>query len=275
MRMTRTIQRYGWRPDLPDPRDRSYNLEEPISKANQLPAKFSLRDKMPKVFDQGQLGSCTANGIVGVLMAQGMKQGEAELMLSRLYVYYHERAIEGTVDSDSGAQIRDGIKVVATLGAPPESVWPYDIAKFTDDPPVKADVEAKKHEAIEYHRVDPRSAGAPLRSALFAGNPIVKGFAVPERFEDPDWNPKTEALGLPRPYEGFIGGHCTVTIGWDFTCTRFPVPVFEERNSWNARWGDEGHYWADARWLWSRELSSDFWVVRRVGSRAGQLQGTV
>ena len=259
----RKVQRYGWRPDFPDSRDRSYNLDERILKAAQLPAKFSLRDKMPKVFDQGQLGSCSANGIVAVLMAAGMKQGEAELMLSRLFVYYGERVIEGTVNEDSGAQIRDGIKVIASEGAPPESEWPYDISQFTVKPPAQAYTVAKKHEAIEYQRINPLSPGAPLRTALFNGHPIVKGFSVPERFESPSWNPATEYLPLPSPEEGFIGGHATVTTGWDFSLTRFKVPVFEERNSWGDGWGAGGYYWSDARWLWNPELSSDFWVIRR------------
>lgn len=259
----RITKGYGWIADLPDPRDRSYNLDETILKAVQLPAKFSLREKMPRIFNQLALGSCTANGIVAVLMAAGMKQGEAELMLSRLFVYYGERVIEGTVNEDSGAQIRDGIKVVASEGAPPESVWPYDIAEFAVRPPAVAYADAKHHEAIVYQRINPISPGAPLRTALFNGYPIVKGFAVPERFESPSWNPETEPLPLPTPSEGFIGGHCTVTVGWDFSLTRFKVPVFEERNSWGTGWGEDGYYWSDARWLWNPELSSDFWCIRR------------
>jgi C1A family cysteine protease len=54
-----------------------------------------------------------------------------------------------------------------------------------------------------------------------------------------------------------------VTVGWDFSLTRFKVPVFEERNSWGTGWGEDGYYWSDARWLWNPELSSDFWCIRR------------
>jgi hypothetical protein len=35
-----------------------------------------------------------------------MKQNKKDFMPSRLFIYYNERDIEGTVDSDSGAQIR-------------------------------------------------------------------------------------------------------------------------------------------------------------------------
>jgi C1A family cysteine protease len=142
----RRVQRYGWVRDNPDHRDRIYNYEKPLTPTGvTLPKKFSLRSKFPKVFDQLELGSCTANAIVGILMAAGMKQGEAELMLSRLFLYYEERVIEGTVSSDSGAMIRDGIKVVAKEGAPPEHDWPYDIQRFAEKPPQIAYTEAKQH----------------------------------------------------------------------------------------------------------------------------------
>lgn len=264
--VARRVAGYGWRPDLPDPRDRIFGMENPTLSSSdpRLPLVFSLRKKMPSIFDQLALGSCTANGIVAVLMKQGMDQGEAELMLARLFVYYYERVIEGSVNEDSGAQIRDGIKVIAKMGAPPESELPYDISKFTEKPSAKVIADAKKHVAIEYLRVLAGGPGSVIRTPILAGHPVVFGFSVPERFEDPSWDPATEMLPLPDG-EGFIGGHCTVVVGWDFSLKRFPVNVFEIRNSWSSRWGDQGHFWMDARWLYEpqRQLSSDFWVVRR------------
>src|SRR5690348_11539655 len=134
----RKTQRYGWRPDLPDPRDRIFNLEEHVHKAAALPDKVDLSPDMPPIYDQGQLGSCTANAIARVLEYTANKQGEGAQMPSRLFIYYNERAIEGTVGQDSGAQIRDGVKVVHKQGAPPESEWPYSDANpgpFEKQPP--------------------------------------------------------------------------------------------------------------------------------------------
>lgn len=264
--VTRQIPRYGWRPDLPDPRDRIYSMEHPtLSQSSpKLPTVFSLRDKMPKVFDQGQLGSCTGNGIVGALMAEGMLQGEAELMLSRLFVYYYEREIEGTVSEDSGAQIRDGIKVVNALGCPPESDWPYDIARFAEKPPAAASSDGLKHRAVEYFRVLPGVPGSPIRTPVLSGRAVVSGFTVFENFGT--FDAKTEYLKLPDPNrEQILGGHCTDIIGWDFSLKHFPVNVFEVRNSWGAGWGDSGYYFADARIYYEpqRQLSSDLWVIKR------------
>jgi C1A family cysteine protease len=262
---TRKIERYGWRPDLPDPRDRIYNLQEAIFKASELPAKFSLRGEMPPVYDQGKLGSCTANAIAAILEHQEMQEGETAVTPSRLFIYYEERAIEGTIGEDVGAQIRDGIKVVATEGAPPEEDWPYDITKFAERPPQKAYHDAKLDKVIQYQRIIPGGHGAPIRTALQAHHPIAFGFSVPASFESATWDPATVVLPLPGPSEEFIGGHAVAIVGWDFTKSTFSVDAVEIRNSWGGEWGDQGYFWMDAAWFApNSSLTSDFWVISQV-----------
>src|SRR6476646_3515572 len=134
----RTQVRYGWRLDLPDARDHIYSA--PLAKA--LPPAVDLRPNCPPVYDQGQLGSCTANAIAAAVEFDRKKQNLTDFAPSRLFIYYNERVMEGTVDYDAGAQIRDGIKSVAKIGAAPETDWPYDIAKFADKPPAKAYTDA-------------------------------------------------------------------------------------------------------------------------------------
>src|SRR5712671_712702 len=114
----RKIKKYGYIPDLPDHRDRRLAfLSAPIP----LPAVVDLRPKMPPVYDQGQLGSCTGNAIAAAVQFERKKQGMGpDFAPSRLFIYYNERVIEGTVGTDAGAQIRDGIKAVAALGVCPE-----------------------------------------------------------------------------------------------------------------------------------------------------------
>ena len=104
--MAYKVQGYGWIRDLPDGRDLLYAA--PIAALPELPEKVDLRDKCPPVYDQGQLGSCTANAIGAALQFDQKKEGKKDFVPSRLFIYYNERAIEGTVDADSGAQIREG-----------------------------------------------------------------------------------------------------------------------------------------------------------------------
>jgi C1A family cysteine protease len=262
----RNIGHYGWQPDLPDHRDRIYNLTESILQPPQLPSKFSLRGEMPPVYDQGQLGSCTANATAAVLEHQEMQESEGAVTPSRLFIYYGEREIEGTIGQDAGAQIRDGIKVLATAGAPPEEPdWPYEISKFAERPPAKAYEDAKLDQAIEYQRVIPGDPGAPVRTAVQAHHPVVFGFSVPASFEDPAWKAAEQALPLPAPNEKIIGGHAVVIVGWDYTKLTFPVNVLEIRNSWGGEWGDRGYFWMDAEWFApTNNLTSDFWVISKV-----------
>src|SRR5207248_427544 len=99
---------------------------------------------------------------------------------SRLFVYYNERMIEGTVNQDSGAFIRDGIKSLAKLGVCTEAEWPYKISRFTKKPTPACYRSAKKHRILSYHRI---STVDEMRSCLAEGFPCVFGFTVYEAFE--------------------------------------------------------------------------------------------
>ena len=75
------IARYGWLPDLPDHRD--YFYAAPVELAGALPAKADLREQCPPVYDQGQLGSCTANAIAAAIQFDRMKQKSRRLSRRR------------------------------------------------------------------------------------------------------------------------------------------------------------------------------------------------
>ena len=108
------VCRMGWLPDLPDARDFMYAAPLKIMKA--LPSKANLSKGCPNVYSQGDLGSCTANSL-GVAFEFGRKkQKKSSFMPSRLFLYYNERVIINTVNADSGAFLRDGIKCLKNQG---------------------------------------------------------------------------------------------------------------------------------------------------------------
>src|SRR4029453_12162793 len=115
---------FGWTPDLPDNRDHLYSA--PLAKLRLLPPKAGLRRHSPRVYNQGKIGSCTANAIAAAIEFDRKKQKLRDFIPSRLFIYYNERSIEHSIPLDNGAQIRDGIKSVAKQGACPETEWPYD-----------------------------------------------------------------------------------------------------------------------------------------------------
>jgi C1A family cysteine protease len=245
-----TIQKYGWIPDLPDQRDFLYAAPTPFQ-AN-IPPSIDLSGKCPPVYDQGQLGSCTANAIAAAIEFEQKKR----FVPSRLFIYYNERVIEGTVASDSGAQIRDGIKSVATQGAPPETVWPYDIAKFSVPPPQLAFADAKKDMVTLYQRLiqDLNT----MKGCLASGYPFVFGFTVYSSFEGATVA-KTGVVPMPASGEKSVGGHAVMAVGYDDASREFLV-----RNSWGPSWGIKGYFKIPYAYLTETNLASDFWTIRGV-----------
>jgi C1A family cysteine protease len=252
------IQRYGWTPDLPDHRDHVYAM--PVLAVTTLPTKVDLTPHCPKiVYDQAQLGSCTANAIAGAIEFDLLRQKLTDFMPSRLFIYFNERAIEGTIKEDAGAMIRDGIKSVNKLGVPPEKLWPYsdnNPGPFQEKPSAPAYKEALKHQVTSYQRV-PRVLRS-MKACLASGFPFVYGFSVYESFESEEVA-KTGEVHMPQPQEKLLGGHAVLAVGYDDAHQRFIV-----RNSWGPHWGKHGYFTMPYAYLLDADLSDDFWTVRAI-----------
>jgi len=251
----RKIARYGWIPDQPDQRDHLYAA--PAQFLMALPNSTDLRAKCPPVYNQGALGSCTANAIAAAIEFERIKQKLPTYVPSRLFIYYNERVIEGTVRSDSGAQIRDGIKSVASQGACPEPEWPYNIAKFATKPSSHAYKDAQKDRAISYQSLVQDLN--QMKGCLASGYPFVFGFTVYQSFES-QTVAKTGHASMPQWGERPVGGHAVMAVGYNDTSQWFVV-----RNSWGAGWGMKGYFTLPYAYLIQPGLASDFWTIRLVG----------
>ena len=259
------VRGYGWRPQLPDVRDKLYAARL----TGPLPAECDLRPSMPPVYDQGQLGSCTGNAIAGAMEYERNRQGLPDFIPSRLFVYYNERAREGTVSSDAGAAIRDGIKVVNSEGVCPETLWPYDIGMFTVKPPKRCYVAAETDKAVQYEAI--QTLG-DLKDAIASNLSVVFGFTVYEAFQSPA---VAQSGVLPMPIRGEdpVGGHAVVAVGYSDSKNQVIV-----RNSWGASWGDHGYFYMPYQYMTGSKASSDsspvngahlandFWAIQLVSS---------
>lgn len=242
-------RRLGWVPDIPDIRDHRYAV--PYFK--DLPERVDLRPGFPAVYDQGDLGSCTAQAIAAAIAYDQKKQGLPEVTPSRLFIYYQERLMEGTVDQDSGAMIRDGIKACDQFGVAPEPLWPYVTLLYRQKPIAAAYEEALQHQILQYARVpqDRRS----LMATMAAGYPIVFGFSVYESFMS-DAVAATGVVPMPTWGERLLGGHAVDTAGYE---PNGPLC----RNSWNE-WGDHGYFTLPWEYILDPNLADDFWVIRLI-----------
>ena len=247
----RTISRYGWTPDLPDQRDFMFGAVRRIPKT--LPKKVDLRENCSPVEDQGNLGSCTANALVGLLEYLEITDKVSFADLSRLFVYYNERVIEKSVNQDSGAMLRDGIKTLAKQGVCTEARWPYLISKFTKKPPPTCYKEALDRQILSYQRL---ATTDEMRACLADKFPFVFGFSVYESFESQEVA-KTGIVPMPKAAEKQLGGHAVLAVGYDDAKKQFIV-----RNSWGPDWGIGGYFMMPYKYLADRNLSDDFWTVR-------------
>ena len=279
----RNISKYGWKPDLPDFRDMYYEnthspeatlkgpvvaplnplstgdavvhnvVSDPTIGPDGFPISVSLRDSMPPVFNQGQLGSCTACA-AGVMFAYVRNGGP----YSRLQIYYNEREIEGTVNYDAGAYLRDAIQVLVKIGAGSEASWPYIERNFAVPPPAQVLMEASQNKAIEYSRLVTRQ---DFRNCLAVQqHPFIIGITIYSSFENEEVA-RTGIVPMPTRADKLIGGHAVCVIGYHSNFNG--GDYYEVRNSWGEGWGDGGNFWIPAAYIENQDLATDSWTIRK------------
>ena len=255
MKKSNIGRNYGWKRQNPDFRDKVYAVK-PRTLAT-LPAIVDMRSQCPPVYDQGSLGSCTANAIGAAHQFEQLKEADKDAFApSRLFIYYNERAMEGTINEDAGAIIRDGLKTAANDGVCPESMWAYDTGKFTKKPSANCYTNAANHQVTSYFA--PMQTLDYLKGVLAEGYPFVFGFAVYESFETAEVA-RTGMMPMPKPSEKCLGGHAVMCVGYDDSKQCFIV-----RNSWGDSWGKSGYFYMPYDYMADPNLCSDFWTIKLV-----------
>jgi C1A family cysteine protease len=237
-------RKYGWRHSLPDQRDMLFSA--PLHLA--IPQKVDLSGKCSLIEDQGDLGSCTAHALGCCLeFITGNKD------LSRLFIYWNERYLEGNVNNDVGATMRTGAKVCAKFGSSLESLWPYNVKRFAAKPTKAVFSEALKHKAIQYFALYGIQS---MKVALSQGYPFGIGISVYESFNSGKVA-TTGKVPMPKTNESLLGGHAVAIVGYDET-----KQMFKARNSWGISWGLKGYFWIPYAYLGNSQLASDAWCLR-------------
>jgi C1A family cysteine protease len=215
------------------------------------PATVDLRSKMPPVYDQGQLGSCTANALCAAF-----EYDDPGFMGSRLFLYYNERMLEGTIPEDVGAMLSDGVKCMQKYGLCLEKEWPYNISKFTMKPLGKCYVDASIHKAVTASNIAFNLTA--MKNALASGFPFVAGIAVYASFESLTVA-QTGIVPMPKAGEALLGGHAVLVVGYNDADQQFIV-----RNSWGAGWGDKGYFYLPYAYMTNPHMVTELWNITKV-----------
>ena len=239
---TLSTRRYGYIPDIYDHRDHIITFKKTSKTITEH------RIEMPPVRNQGTLGACTAFAVTASYEHCAIKENLTDFAPSQLYVYWNERSLSGTTDSDSGSSIRNSIKTAAKFGVAANTLWPYITNKYTVKPPLTCYQFGARHKVLAYYKLQKNVE--QIKKAISLEHTVNFGFTVTESFET------TGADGImPAPSRKVLGGHAVVICGYDDAKRQFTI-----QNSWGKDWGDRGFFYMPYDFAVSK-YCSDFWMI--------------
>jgi C1A family cysteine protease len=223
---------------------------------SSLPSVVDLRPKCSPIANQGDMSSCVAFAVISAMEYLENVQHNSTISLSQQFVYYNERVLNGSVASDDGAFVEDGINVLLTYGACELSLWPYSKDDLYTKPSDAAYADATKRKALKYSRVaqDQTSVMTPLSN----GYPVVLGFLVYPAFESQEVA-ASGIVPMPNSTEEMLGGHCVCIVGYDLAKQMFLI-----RNSWGPDWGINGYCWMPFAYVLSPSLAHGMYAIESV-----------
>jgi hypothetical protein len=244
----------GYRPEKQNSKDKKYSA----SRDRQLPPKVDLRSYMTPVENQGNSNSCTANAMAGAYEYLTNRILGQSADVSRLFIYYNARELDGDCSQDQGTYLKSCVKVLRKHGACSENTWSFNLDQILEQPPKKAYKEAANFRVEDAARVEIDLY--TMQSCLAEGYPFAFGLQLFSSFQQAG---STGLVPMPDPdNEKHDGGHAMLCVGYSDV-----DQVFIVRNSWGADWGEEGYCYISYDYMTKPDLIHDCWTIRQVSDR--------
>ena len=227
---------------------------------DSMPSRIDLRAYCTPVEDQGTIGSCTANAVVGALEYHQNVAGQQIVDLSRLFVYYNARRIGENEQDDAGATINHVMAATLAYGACPEKMWPYQKAMWKTRPTEDCYAAARQYGAVHFART---ALGPDCKAAVAAGLPVVFGISLPGQMLMVEGS---QTGRIQKPTNGWLeggGGHAMLIVGYDDSLNAWLV-----RNSWGTSYGEQGHVWIDYDVMTHYAWPTEYWTIGEIEKRS-------
>lgn len=244
-------------------RDKKYNLLTMLSSnydANIEHFDLTKKFKFPDIYDQGKIGSCTANAsahlfLYCILNNKVENINDMPFKPSRMYIYNKARMLYGQDLANDGTTITSIIQSIKENGVCEENLFKYEMSNKTIIPNEKCNTNATFHKIINATNIIATLDN--IKMYLQETNPIICAFTV---FESID-NVKSDGIIQMPDFKGekIIGGHAVMLVGYDDK-----KKLFKFLNSWGSKWGDNGYGYIPYDYLLNQSYSSDYWIVTMI-----------
>lgn len=276
MRSTIPFRGMGWIPDVPSVQDYTWNhaAVQPLLAKTALiagtaaPSRVDLRPYCPPVWDQQELGACTAHASAAMIGYFEKRAIGRAIDVSRMFIYKATRDLTGAT-GDSGAHLRTTMEALAIFGAPPERYWPYDgrpasaNQRLDAEPTAFCYAFARSFASTAYFRLDPAHMTAEqvlgnIKAHLATGFPSIFGFPAYDEYMNAGTDGK---VAIPGRGSCLNGGHANLAVGYDDQLTMgSDTGALLVRNSWGLTWGMQGYGWLSYKYV-TEGLAVDWWTV--------------
>jgi hypothetical protein len=215
------------------------------------PDIIDLRDKFMEIYDQGKIGSCSANALCSIFEYDAI-----HFKGSRLFLYYNERLMINKTYEDSGAYLIDGINSLKKYGICEEKYWKYNIDNIFMVPSKEAYENAKNNYLIDSLNI--KKNLNEIKKWLSRNEPIAIAIAIYSNFMEEGRN--NGIINMPKETDIYLGGHAVILCGYIDKEKRFIL-----RNSWGDYWGDKGYFYLPYEYIiGNNNLSgNDFWIITK------------